>query len=183
MPIHHQRDLNPRHVPSRLSLRQTPPSLLLLTTPTPPQQIPSNRQFWLVFLSLCAACFLSALDLTAVSTTLPSIAADLNSGDFSWVGSAYALSSTAFVPWFGGFAAIFWQATYPYMSRRSCLLAIGSAIAGSAHSMNILIVGRTIQGVGGGGILTMAEILTVDLIPLADRGAYCGHPRKRLGHL
>ncbi|KAI5478027.1 MFS multidrug transporter [Pseudohyphozyma bogoriensis] len=163
------------------TLATSPPASLSDKPSFPPSSDDSNpapakfrptRQFWLVFLSLCAACFLSALDLTAVSTTLPSIAADLNSGDFSWVGSAYALSSTAFVPWFGGFAAIFGRR--PTMLAALVFFAIGSAIAGSAHSMNILIVGRTIQGVGGGGILTMAEILTVDLIPLADRGAYVG---------
>ncbi|KAI5474236.1 MFS multidrug transporter, partial [Pseudohyphozyma bogoriensis] len=140
--------------------------------PSAPPPFRPTRQFWLVFLSLCVSCFLSALDLTAVSTTLPSIAADLKSGDYSWVGSSYALTSTAFIPWFGGFASIFGRR--PTMLAALFLFAVGSAISGAAPSMNVLIVGRSIQGVGGGGILTMVEILAVDLIPLASRGAYLG---------
>ncbi|KAI5476403.1 MFS multidrug transporter [Pseudohyphozyma bogoriensis] len=143
-----------------------------VAVPSAPPPFRPTRQFWLVFLSLCTSCFLSALDLTAVSTILPSIAADLKSGEYSWVGSSYALTSTAFIPWFGGFAEIF--------GRRSAMLsslflfAVGSAICGAAPTMNVLIVGRSVQGVGGGGILTMVEILAVDLIPLASRGAYLG---------
>ncbi|ORY63676.1 iron permease [Leucosporidium creatinivorum] len=131
-----------------------------------------GSRFWLVFLALCVSTFLSALDLTAVSTTLISMAADLDSTEYSWVGSAYALTSTALIPWTGGLAAIF--------GRRSTMLgslvifAAGSAITGAAPSMNIVILGRSIQGIGGGGILTMTEIVIVDLLPLAERGAFFG---------
>ncbi|SCV68369.1 BQ2448_490 [Microbotryum intermedium] len=131
-----------------------------------------GRQFWLVYLALCMSSFLSALDLTAVSTALPSMAAEFQSSEFSWVGSAYALTSTALIPWTGNLASIF--------GRRSTLLgslvlfAVGSALVGSARSMTMVIAGRSIQGVGGGGILTMTEIVVVDLVPLADRGTFFG---------
>lgn len=52
--------------------------------------------------------------------------------------------------------------------------AVGSAVTGAAPSMSVAILGRLIQGVGGGGILTMSDIVLVDLIPLADRGAFYG---------
>ncbi|KDE09666.1 hypothetical protein MVLG_00072 [Microbotryum lychnidis-dioicae p1A1 Lamole] len=143
--------------------------------PAPNKHNPfSNRgqQFWLVYLALCMSSFLSALDLTAVSTALPSMAAEFQSSEFSWVGSAYALTSTALIPWTGNLASIF--------GRRSTLLAslvlfaLGSALVGGARSMTMVIAGRSIQGIGGGGILTMTEIVVVDLVPLADRGAFFG---------
>ena len=71
---------------------------------------PSSKRgstFWLTILALVVTIFLSALDLTAVGTALPIIVADLNGGnDFSWIGSAYALSSTAVLPLSGSLADI-----------------------------------------------------------------------------
>lgn len=55
-----------------------------------------GRAFWMIMLSLAMSLFLSALDLTALSTALPRIATDLESENFTWIGSAYALASTAF---------------------------------------------------------------------------------------
>lgn len=65
-----------------------------------------GRYFWLIFAALCLALFLSALELTAVSTALPVIVHDLKGLQFSWVGTAYALASTAFLPMSGGIAEV-----------------------------------------------------------------------------
>lgn len=54
------------------------------------------------------------------------------------------------------------------------IFAVGSALCGSAHSMTQMIIGRTIQGVGGGGILAMSEIVVADLVPLSERGVFMG---------
>jgi MFS family permease len=54
------------------------------------------------------------------------------------------------------------------------IFAVGAAICGAAQSMNMLIAGRTIQGIGGGGILTLTDIIVADLVPLAERGPYLG---------
>jgi hypothetical protein len=67
-----------------------------------------GRAFWLSFVALIASILLSALDLTAVSTALPTITNDLHGGDkYVWVGSAYGLSSTAVLPLSGSLADIF----------------------------------------------------------------------------
>ncbi|BGP41619.1 hypothetical protein JCM10449v2_005610 [Rhodotorula kratochvilovae] len=131
-----------------------------------------DARFWFVFVALCFCCFLSALDLTAVSTALPSIAADFESSDFSWVGSAYALTSTALIPWTGGLAAIFGRR--PVMVAALVLFALGSALTGAGQNMAMVIAGRSVQGIGGGAILTMTEIIVCDLVPLNERGAYFG---------
>ncbi|POY73434.1 hypothetical protein BMF94_3772 [Rhodotorula taiwanensis] len=129
-------------------------------------------RFWLVVLALCSSGFLSALDLTAVSTALPSIAADFNSNNYSWVASAYALTSTALIPWTGGLAAIFGRR--PMMLIGLFIFALGSALVGAAQSMAMVIGGRSVQGVGGGVILTMSSIVLTDLVPLAERGIFFG---------
>ena len=63
-------------------------------------------RFWGVFVAISVAIFTAALDLTAVSTALPTIVDDLHGSQFVWVGSAYALSATAFMPMSGGLAQV-----------------------------------------------------------------------------
>jgi MFS family permease len=108
-----------------------------------------SRDFWLVFLALCVSCFLSALDLTAVSTVIPTMAAALDSNQYAWIGTAYALASTALVPWTAGLANIFGRRST--MIGSLLLFAIGSAVTGSAQTMEAATAGRTVQGLGGGG--------------------------------
>jgi MFS family permease len=130
--------------------------------------------FWLTFTAVCMSVFLSALDLTAVGTALPTITAALDGGDeFSWVGSAYALSSTAFLPLSGHLADAFGRR--PIMLGSILVFAVGSALSGAAQNMNMLIAARTLQGVGGGGILNLTEIIVSDLVPLAERGMFQGY--------
>ena len=54
------------------------------------------------------------------------------------------------------------------------IFALGSALCGASQNVTMLIAGRTIQGAGGGAILTVCEILVVDLVPIAERGLYFG---------
>ncbi|KAI0080663.1 iron permease [Panus rudis PR-1116 ss-1] len=143
------------------------------TSAHPTPKAGKGASFWLSFLALVVCLLLGALDLTAVSTALPTITADLNGGDeFVWVGSAYALSSTAILPLSGGLADIFGRK--PIMLLSITFFAAGSAIAGAAQNMHMLIAARTIQGIGGGCILNLSEIIVSDLVPLAERGLYQG---------
>ena len=137
---------------------------VLLATPAEKQNQPKQPKtlaFWLIFTALGAATFLSALDLTAVTTALPVIAHDLNSHNFSWVGSSYALSSTVFIPVFGGLAQTFGRKG-PLLS---CILifGIGSAVSGSAKDIGALLVGRTVQGIGVGFFFFSMSILSARL--------------------
>ncbi|KAL0954049.1 hypothetical protein HGRIS_005201 [Hohenbuehelia grisea] len=129
-------------------------------------------RFWVIFTSIALSLFISALELSAVSTALPIIVQDLNGSDFVWIGSAYALSATAFVPLSGGLAQIFGRR--PVMLGSLLFFALGSALCGAASSMNFLIAGRTVQGVGGGGIASLTQIILSDLVPLRERGVFNG---------
>ncbi|KAJ3554089.1 hypothetical protein NM688_g3288 [Phlebia brevispora] len=143
------------------------------TSDSAPRRTGKGSAFWLSFIAIVTSILLSALDLTAVGTALPTITKDLNGGnDFTWVGSAFALSSTAILPLSGALADIFGRK--PIMLLSILLFALGSALAGAAQNMNMLIAARTIQGIGGGGIINLTETITSDLVPLAERGLYQG---------
>ncbi|KAI0083102.1 iron permease [Irpex rosettiformis] len=134
----------------------------------------TNRSFgfWMIIAANFTSDFLSAFDMSVVSTALPTIVQDLGGNDFIWVGSAYALAGSAIVPLCGGLVSIWGRK--PILLILMTLFAIGSAVAGSAKSMNVLIVGRAFQGFGGCGALTVTEIIYADIIPLPQRGIMQG---------
>ncbi|KAJ7636318.1 iron permease [Roridomyces roridus] len=162
--------------PNPLRISESDSQLGLASTPTSESKSPApkSKAFWLCIIALMLSDILGALDLTAIGTALPTIAEALNdtSGNYIWVGSAYALSSTAFIPLSGNLADVFGRK--PIMLCSIVLFAIGSTLAGAAQNMSMMILGRSIQGIGGGGIIALAEIITTDLVPLAERGIYQG---------
>ncbi|PAV18467.1 MFS general substrate transporter [Pyrrhoderma noxium] len=133
---------------------------------------PRDAKFWMCIVALMLSSFLVVLDVSGLSTALPDIVNDLHGTEFEWIGSAYALASTAFLPLSGGLAQVFGRK--PVLLSQVLLFAVGSAICGAASSMNILIAGRTIQGIGAGGISSLTQIIISDLVPLHERGTFNG---------
>ncbi|TBU53297.1 iron permease [Dichomitus squalens] len=139
----------------------------------PPPKSGKGSAFWLSFIAVVVANFLSALDMTAVSTAVPTITSDLHGGDdFVWIGSAYGLASTAILPFSGRLADVFGRR--PIMLVSIAIFLVGSALAGAAQTMNWLIAARTVQGIGGGAIVNLGSIILGDLVSLAERGTYQG---------
>lgn len=145
-----------------------------MADPTPDTKSPQQTwRFALVFCALCLTILLAALDTSIISTALPTIAADLNSETlYVWTINSYLLSSTALQPLFGQAANIFGRRSLTLLS--VALFALGSGVAGGAKTTAALIGGRTVQGIGGGGIITLVEIVVCDLVPLRERGKYVG---------
>ncbi|KAJ7831657.1 major facilitator superfamily domain-containing protein [Mycena leptocephala] len=154
----------------------TPDSQNTLCVSEPSLPSPSPRKgsaFWLSYAAVCICTFVSALDITSIPTSLPSIIESFSgSAASSWVGSGYTLASAALIPFTGNLANIFGRR--PIMLGSIILFAIGSALAGSAQSMEWLIVARVVQGMGGGGMSGLSSIIVADLVPLSERGAYQG---------
>ncbi|KAH9943934.1 Mfs1.2 [Amylocystis lapponica] len=142
-----------------------------------------GARFWLLFFALFISFLLVLLENASVGTALPTIAHDLNATQFAWIGTAYGISATAFLPLCGGLTEAFGRR--PVMIVSLFVFALGSALAGSAQSFSWLIAARghclvsahgsaVIQGLGGGGLTAVPTIIVSDLVPLRERGLYSG---------
>jgi MFS family permease len=131
----------------------------------------SKREILTIISGLALAMFLSALNQTIVATALPTIGRSFDDFEnLSWVVIAYLLTSTVVAPLYGKLSDI-------YGRRGMMLLALGVFMAGSAASaaapsMLMLILGRGLQGIGGGGIVPLAQSIIADAVPPRERGYY-----------
>ncbi|KAF2194168.1 MFS general substrate transporter [Zopfia rhizophila CBS 207.26] len=149
----------------------TSPPIVTQQSQTPSQKWTRADGFWRSFISICIPLLLSALEGSVTNTALPTISDALNlKSKFSWVATAFLLSSTIFQPLYGQLADI-WGRKYP-MVLAVFVFGIGSAICGWATSGEMLILGRIVQGLGTGGIDLFAELILCDLVPLRKRGTY-----------
>ena len=134
-----------------------------------------DYRFFLAFGSLCIIALMAALDATSLSVALSRMATELhgNAIEAFWGGTSFLLTSTIFQPVVGSFSGIFGRKVFVFISL--VLFAVGaivSALAKANDGMAMVLIGRSIQGVGGGGIIVLVEIITTDLIPLRQRGNY-----------
>ena len=139
--------------------------------PQPGRWVLSHGEIRTIVFGLMLAMFLAALNQTIVATALPTIGRDFR--DFEllpWVVTAYLLSSTVVAPLYGKLSDI-------HGRRAMMLAAVGIFTAGSiacalATDMIMLILGRALQGIGGGGILPLAQSILADAVAPRERGHY-----------
>jgi MFS family permease len=129
-------------------------------------------RFYLAFLSLTTITLMVALDATSLSVALPIMARALGGSAMQafWSGTSFLLTSTVFQPVLGSFSAIFGRKPMLFVSL--ALFGAGAIIAALANDFDLILVGRSIQGVGGGGVITLTEIVVTDLVPLRIRGQW-----------
>ncbi|MHB1326318.1 MAG: MDR family MFS transporter [Thermoleophilia bacterium] len=128
---------------------------------------------FIVMAGVMLAMLLAALDQTIVATALPKIVRDLNGfSHFSWVFTAYMLSSAVTVPIYGKLSDIYGRRGF-YLAGIAFFL-IGSILCGLSHSMTQLIIFRGLQGIGGGAIMVQSIAVVGDLFPPAERGKWQG---------
>jgi EmrB/QacA subfamily drug resistance transporter len=134
----------------------------------------THRQILVIMSGLMLGMFLASLDQTIVSTALPTIVGDFHRSDLlSWVITSYLLASTASTPLWG-------KAGDLYGRKRVFQLAIivfliGSALCGASQNMYELIGFRGLQGIGGGGLISLVFAIIGDVIPPRQRGRYQGY--------
>lgn len=126
-----------------------------------------------VFAGLLLAMFVSTLSETVTATALPTIVGDLGGVDhMQWVTTAYILASTIMMPIYGKLGDLFGR-KYLFIVALSVFI-VGSATCGLTPSMDGLIAGRAVEGLGGGGLIILAQATIADIIPPRQRGKYMG---------
>ena len=134
---------------------------------------PRGWTLTMIVAGLLLALTLSSLDATIVGTALPTIVGDLHGFDqYSWVVTAYLLTSTTVVPIVGKLSDQFGRKGFVLAG--IALFLLGSALAGTSQTMTQLILFRGLQGLGAGFMQTLAFTLVADLFPPAERGRWQG---------
>ena len=134
---------------------------------------PSTRELCLTLSGVWFGCFLAALDSTVIATLSAPISASFNSLSLlSWLASAYLIANAALQPLSGRLTDI--------LSRRTGLIfsnvffCAGNLICGLATREWVMILGRVVAGMGGGGLAAISTFIASDLIPLRKRGVWQG---------
>jgi MFS family permease len=106
--------------------------------------------------------FLAALDVTIVTTALPTISEHFQStAGYIWIGSAFLLATAASTPTWGKLSDIWGRK--PLLLGAVAVFIVGSTLCGAAISIGMLITGRALQGLGAGGLLTLVNIVIGDI--------------------
>ena len=140
---------------------------------TASQQPAPQRGLLVIYSALMLAMLLAALDQTIVATALPTIVSDLGGlSHLSWVVTSYILATTATTQVWGKLGD---QYGRKYLFIASIVIfLVGSALSGLSSSMTELIAFRALQGIGGGGLLVLAQAIIGDVVPPRERGKYQG---------
>jgi EmrB/QacA subfamily drug resistance transporter len=143
-------------------------------TPNEVQTTFSHRQILIIMSGLMLGMFLATLDQTIVSTALPTIVGEFHRQDLlSWVVTVYLLTSTVSTPLYGKASDLYGRKRILQLS--ICIFLLGSALCGVAQNMTQLIGFRALQGVGAGGLMSLALAVIADIIPPRERGRYQGY--------
>lgn len=134
----------------------------------------THREILLILSGLAVGLLLGSLDQTIVSTALTTISVQFHRVDlYSWVVTAYLLTSTASTPLYGKISDQFGRKRI--FQGSIVLFLIGSALCGLSQSMYELIAFRALQGIGAGGLMTLAFAIIGDVIAPRERGRYQGY--------
>jgi EmrB/QacA subfamily drug resistance transporter len=130
--------------------------------------------FLAVFPSIMLPMFLAVMDQTIVATALPAIAASLRDVErISWVVVSYLIATTIAAPVYGQLGDIFGRRRLMFVALSIFMSA--SILCALAPSIDVLIAGRVLQGLGGGGLMTLSQALIGETIPPRERARYQGY--------
>ena len=139
-------------------------------------ELPSytHRQILRVITGIMLCIFLASLDQTVIIPAVPAMAADLNAfGHLAWIVTAYLLTSTAATPIIGKLSDIWGRRALLIPSLIVFILA--SLACGFAQTLPQLIAARAVQGLGGAGLMSMAQASIADVVSPRERGRYQGY--------
>ena len=134
----------------------------------------THKEIMIILGGLMTGMLLAALDQTIVSTALKNIVEEYNGlNHYTWVVTAYLLTSTASTPLYGKISDIYGRRVVFQFAIVTFL--IGSLLAGAAQNMEQLIATRALQGLGAGGLMALTFVIIGDIVPPRERGKYQGY--------
>ena len=134
----------------------------------------SHNRIRLILYGLVLSNIMAGVEGTIVATARPFIVEDLHRFDLTvWIFVAYLLTQTVATNLWGKLSDLFGRQRLYQLS--IIIFMCGSTVCGLATSMNMLIVGRAIQGVGAGGLFTLTMTIMGDILAPRDRGKYVGY--------
>lgn len=133
-----------------------------------------HKQILLVVYGLMLGMLLAALDMTIMGTATKTIADQLHGQTIqAWVTTAYLITSTISTPLYGKLSDIYGRK--PMYMTAIGLFLVGSVAAGFANSMYELAAFRAVQGLGAGGLMSLALAIIADIVSPRERGRYMGY--------
>jgi EmrB/QacA subfamily drug resistance transporter len=134
----------------------------------------THRQIMTILVGLLLGMFLAALDQTVVSTAIRTIADDLHGYDLqAWATTAFLITSTIATPLYGKLSDIYGRRGFYLFA--IAVFVVGSMLCGLANSMYELAAFRAIQGIGAGGLMSLALAIIADIVPPRERSKYQGY--------
>ncbi|KAI0434695.1 major facilitator superfamily domain-containing protein [Xylaria sp. FL1042] len=130
-------------------------------------------KLWTILGACWIGVFLGAIDSSIIATLSAPISSEFHSLSLlSWLATAYLISNAACQPISGRLTDIFGRG--PGLIFSNIIFAAGNLICGLAESADVMILGRVVAGIGGGGLMTISTFLGTDLVPLRNRGIVQG---------
>jgi EmrB/QacA subfamily drug resistance transporter len=134
----------------------------------------THRQIMTILAGLLLGMFLAALDQTVVSTAIRTVADDLHGYDLqAWATTAFLITSTISTPLYGKLSDMYGRR--PFYLFAIAVFVIGSMLCGLSDSMYQLAAFRAIQGIGAGGLMSLALAIIADIVPPRERSKYQGY--------
>jgi EmrB/QacA subfamily drug resistance transporter len=134
----------------------------------------THRQIVTILAGLMMGMFLAALDQTIVATAIRTIADDLNGLSVqAWVTTAYLITSTIATPLYGKLSDIYGRK--PFFIAAITIFIVGSLLCTFSTSMYMLAAFRAVQGIGAGGLFSLALAIIGDIVPPRERAKYQGY--------
>lgn len=139
----------------------------MVETGTPLSESEKNAIIAGVLLSM----LLAALDQTIISPAMPTIGRALGHAEYlPWIVTGYLLTATAVAPLYGKISDVYGRRPTVYAA--ILIFLLGSLVSAMAPNMLVLVIGRAIQGAGGGGLFALAQTVIGDLVPPRERARY-----------
>ena len=134
----------------------------------PPAAAVTNK--WLVALTVILPTFIEVMDTSVVNVALPHVQGSLSAGvdEVTWVLTSYLVSNAIVIPITGWLASVFGRRRYLVFS--IVVFTLSSLLCGAAQSLEVLVIARIFQGLGGGGLQPLSQAILLEAFPVAEHG-------------